>query len=197
MINAQGNQITLAYDAASRRIEEIHISAGGNETTRTIAYAYDNAGDLTGYSNSNTGHPDHQTHGAAYTLDALGRKTQETITLGGQSLTIETGYTVTGRKASQTGADGQTFAYTWDSAQRLTGIQTPGAGQISVTAFDAWNQLYPGGSTRLQEIDGFAQPTLIEVKGPGQQILLRRGYGYEGESNITRRRRTGRHAVRL
>ena len=190
MTNAQGNQITLTYDAASRRIEETRTPGNANTPSRTITYTYDDAGKLIGYSDSNHAHPDHQSHGVEYTLDALGRKTKETITLGGQSHTLETGYTVTGQKASQTRADSTEINYTWNAAQRLTALQISGEGSISATAFDAWNQvknhLYPGGSMRLQEIDGFARPILIEVKGPGQQILLRHDYGYDGESNITR-----------
>jgi RHS repeat-associated protein len=186
--DAKGNRIDFTYDAASRRIEETHTPANASAPGRTIGYTYDEAGRLSGYSDGNTGHSDHQTHGAAYTRDALGRKTQETIVLGGQSLVIESGYAVTGQKESQTWPDGTETTYAWDAAQRLTGIQIPGAGSISATGFDAWNQvknqLYPGGSTRLQEIDGLARPILIEVKGPGQQILLRRGYGYDNESNI-------------
>ena len=73
MTNAQGNQITLAYNAASRRIEETHIPAGGNEATRTITYTCDNAGNLTGCTDANAGHPDHQSHGIQYIYCLLKR----------------------------------------------------------------------------------------------------------------------------
>ena len=57
---------------------------------------------------------------ATYTLGALNRKTGETLTLGSQCLTLKNTYTVTGKKASQTGPDGSQVTYQWDNAQRLT-----------------------------------------------------------------------------
>ena len=187
--DAKGNQIHLTYDAAHHRTQETHTLASSQSASRTIAYTWNDAGALTGYTDANGGHADHLAHSASYSLDALGRKTQETVTLGGQSLTLKTAYAATGKKASQTWPDASQIDYGWDDAQRLTDLTLPGAGTLSTQSFDAWNQaqsqLYPGGGTRTHDYDGFARLSRIRVKSPSQVTLMQRGYSYDNESNIT------------
>ena len=126
---------------------------------------------------------------ATDTVDALNRKTQETLTLGGQSLTLQNAYAATGKKASQAWPDGSQVTYQWDNAQRLTEIKLPGAGSLSTQAFDAWNQakeqLLPGGSTRTRDYDGFARLSSLRLKSPSQNERLKRTYTYDANANIT------------
>lgn len=155
-------------------------------------YDYNAANALTGYTDSNTGHADHLAHGASYTLDALQRRIQESITLGGQTVTLATGYQATGRKASQTWPDGSTVSYRHDDGQLLKDIQFPAvgtnpAGTLTISQ-RSWNAptaiLYPGGSTRSHSLDGFQRMTELRVKDPGQTEVMRYRYAFDAENNI-------------
>lgn len=66
------------------------------------------------------------------TLDALQRKTQETITIGSNTHTITTTWTATGQKASQTTPGGLKADYSYDSNQQLAGVSLP-VGSIGIS----------------------------------------------------------------
>jgi RHS repeat-associated protein len=190
--DAKGNAIAYRYDAADRRVEETHTLAGGTSPSRTIAYAYNDAGTLTGYTDDNRSHADHLSYSASYTLDALQRRLQERITLGSQTVTLATSYHPTGRKASQTWPDGSTVGYTYDDAQLLKDIQFPAENGHSASLLSIRQRsgntptdiLYPGGSTRSQTLDGFQRLTEFRVKTPGQVELMRYQYQHDAENNI-------------
>ncbi len=186
--DAKGNQLQYAYDAAGRRVEEKHLPANSQTATRTITYSYNPVGSLTGYTDSNTA-PNTVPHSARYTLDALQRKTQETITIGGNSHTITTTWTPTGQKASQTTPGGLTAEYRYDANQQLAGVSLP-AGQLSI-AERQWNApkkiSYPGGSTQTRDYDALLRPTRIKLNDPGQATKLDYAYTYDAESNITKK----------
>jgi len=184
----KGNTITYAYDAAGRRVGETHTPAGNgtqaNTPSRTITYASNKAGALTGYSDSQS----QQTNSAAYTLDALYRRTQEVITTGNHTYTTQTTYAATGRKASFTWPDGTQASYTYDPGQ---GLKTLTLGSQSLTVQESrWNQpskiLLPGGSNRQIDTDALLRPTRIRSQSPGSQTLQDHKYTYDPESNITR-----------
>ena len=128
-------------------------------------------------------------HSASYTLDALQRKTQETITIGGNSHTLATTWTPTGQKASQTSPGGLTAEYRYDANQQLAGVSLP-AGQLSI-AERQWNApkkiSYPGGSLQTRDYDALLRPTRIKLNDSGQATKLDYAYTYDAESNITQK----------
>lgn len=186
--DAKGNRLQYTYDAAGRRVEEKHLPANSQTATRTITYSYNPVGSLTGYTDQNST-SGAVAHSARYTLDALQRKTQETITIGGNSHTLTTTWTPTGQKARQTTPGGLTAEYRYDANQQLAGVSLP-AGQLSI-AERQWNApkkiSFPGGSTQTRDYDALLRPTRIKLNDPGQATKLDYAYTYDAESNITKK----------
>ena len=184
----KGNRITYQYDAAGRRTGETHTPAGTATSTRTIAYIWNAAGQLTGYTDSNSGHADHLVNAATYTLDALGRKTQETLIYGNQTYTQGTTWGTDGHKASQTWPDGQTLTYAWH-ANQLQSITYP-ENTTTTIAERWWNLptviLYPGDTTETQTWDGFSRLIGQQVRSPGQATIVQRTTTYDPGGNPTR-----------
>ncbi|MDR1996154.1 RHS repeat-associated core domain-containing protein [Azonexus sp.] len=184
----KGNHIAYQYDDASRRTGETHISAGASSPSRTIAYTWNAAGQLTGYTDSNSGHADHLANAATYTLDAIGRRTQETLIYGNQTYIQGTTWGIDGHKASQTWPDEQTLTYVWHAGQ-LQSITYPE--NATTTIAERWwslpaTTLYPGGTTQTQTWDGFGRLIGQQVKNPGQATLFQRTTTYDPENNPTR-----------
>jgi RHS repeat-associated protein len=196
-IDAQGNKQRYTYDNAGRVHREEHLNTAGT-IARTITYAYNAVGSLTGIADSNTEHAEHRNWQSAITLDALQRKIKEEVTIGSQTVTFDTTYNATGKKSSQTLADGTPIAYHYDisggtdskGTDDLLSIDLPGAGSISIGA-RIWGQpsqvTYPGGSQRQIDYDPLSRPKKILVKTPGQQVLMSLGYQFDGESNISQK----------
>ena len=194
-VDAQGNKQRYTYDGAGRASKEEHLNAAGS-VTRTITYSYNAVGTLTGVTDSNAGHADHQAWRTAISVDALQRKTKEDVTLGSKTVTFQTTYSVTGRKASQSLADGSNITYAYDQSggeggkgtDELTAIEIPGAGSLSITQRN-WGQpskiTYPGGTQRQQDYDPLLRLKKILVKTAGQQTLMHWQYQFDAESNIT------------
>jgi RHS repeat-associated protein len=186
--DAQGNTLDYSYDAAHRRDQETHTPAGQTSATRTIGYTYNAAGSLTGYSDNNSA-AHAVPHSASYTLDALHRKTQETVTYGAHSYTTQTAYQPTGRKASFTWPDGSQAHYGHDANQIWQSL-TLASGTLSVNQ-SQWNApaklTWPGGSTRTISYDPLMRLTEIKVNDLGQAPLLKTTYRYDPESNITQK----------
>jgi RHS repeat-associated protein len=183
--DAKGNQLQYTYDAANRRVEEKHVPAGEG-AARTIAYIWNAAGALAGYTDTATGA---LAHSASYTLDALQRKTQETVSYGTHSFTSATTWTPTGQKASFTTPGGFKADYTFDANHQLASVTLPG-GSISI-AERLWEVprkiTYPGGSQQTRDYDALLRPTRIKVNGPDQATLLDRQYSFDAESNVTQK----------
>lgn len=195
VVDAQGNKQRYTHDSAGRASKEEHLNAAGS-VTRTITTSYNAIGTLTGIADSNAGHADHQSWQSKITVDALQRKTKEDITLGSQTVTFTTTYSSTGKKASQTLADGTVVTYAHDQSggegnkgtDELTAIELPGTGTISIGNRN-WGQpgqiTYPGGSQRQNDYDPLLRLKQIQLKTAGQQTLLHRQYSFDAESNIT------------
>ena len=192
----KGNKITHRYDNAGRRTQETHTPAGSSTPSRTIAYTWNAASQLTGTSDSNSGHRDHLTYSASYTLDPLGRKTSETLTLGSQTITQASTWNSNGQKASQTWADGDTLTYTWKQGQ-LDTINFPDHTSLNINQ-RWWNlpqtTLYPGGASETKTWDGYGRLIGQQVKTPGQATILQRATTYDPENNPLRiDSETGQH----
>ncbi|KAF4513861.1 UNVERIFIED_CONTAM: hypothetical protein B566_EDAN016756 [Ephemera danica] len=194
VLDAQGNKQRYTHDNAGRASKEEHLTAAGT-VTRTITYTVNAVGTLTGIADNNTGHADHPAWRTTITVDALQRKTREDITQGSQTVTFTTTYSPTGKKASQSLADGTVVTYAYDQSggdgkgtDELTAIDIPGTGTISM-GHRHWGQpgkiTYPGGSQRQNDYDPLLRLKQIQVKSAGQQPLMNWQYRFDAESNIT------------
>lgn len=192
--DAQGNTQRYTHDATGHPVKEEHQNSAG-QLTRSITYSYNALGTLTGIADSNSGHADHQSWRSKISVDALQRKTKETITLGNQTVSFATTYSATGKKSGQSLADGTIIGYRYDQSggdgkgtDELNAIELPGAGTISLGS-RTWGQVkritYPGGSERQHDYDALLRLQKILVKSPGQQNLMQRQYSFDAESNIT------------
>lgn len=178
--DAAGNTRAYRYDDAHRRIEETQHGAVSGSSERTITYTYNPVGALIGYQDS-------QGNSARYTLDALHRRTGEQLSYGTLSFTTATAYHPTGLAASHTWPDGLKADYAYDPNHGLKTVTLP-EGTISVNE-TRWNTpariTYPGGTQRTIAHDPLMRPTAIQVRTPGQTLLLDYRYRYDAESNIT------------
>jgi RHS repeat-associated protein len=93
-----------------------------------------------------------------------------------------------GMKKTFTGPDGINYTYTYDNNNQLTGVNIPGAGYITYSAYK-WNRptevMMPGGSRRQYEYDPLMRVKSIAAKDPAQNILLNYQYNYDRMDNIT------------
>ncbi|KAF4513862.1 UNVERIFIED_CONTAM: hypothetical protein B566_EDAN016757 [Ephemera danica] len=114
---------------------------------------------------------------------------------GSQTVTFTTTYSPTGKKASQSLADGTVVTYAYDPSggdgkgtDELTAIDISGTGTISMGPRH-WGQpgktTSPGGSQRQNDYDPLLRLKQIQVKSAGQQPLMNCAYRFDAESNIT------------
>ena len=89
-----------------------------------VTYTYDDLGNLTGYDDGVTS--------GVYVYDPAGRKVSETVNYGSFTKTHGYVYLKNGLKESFTGPDNVAYTYLYDTANRLAGVQIPGAGFITV-----------------------------------------------------------------
>ncbi|HEY6898583.1 MAG TPA: hypothetical protein VI279_15100, partial [Rhodocyclaceae bacterium] len=182
----KGNRISYVYDDARRRVGESHLPAGQTSPSRGISYRYNNANALTGYDDSQNGQ---LASSASYTLDALNRKTAETITINGKSYAFQTAYTPSGQLARLTWPDAYSVQYSYDQNQNYAGLTLP-EGSLS-TQQQRWNQptqtLLPGGTRLNRDYDPLMRLTRSQATSGGGAALMDRGLAYDPESNITQK----------
>lgn len=181
-IDAKNQRTEYNYDDAGR-LEQINYFSSDDPVNpvKTVVFTYDLAGNLTGYDDGTTS--------AVYAYDPAGRKVSETVAY---TQTLSLGYTYqyykNGLKKTFTGQDGVTYTYTYDEANRLTGVQIPNTGMITVSAYD-WNRpsemTLPGGTKRTYTYDPLLRIKQITAKDPGQNTVLDYAYSYDTMDNIT------------
>ena len=149
-IDAKKQKTEYEYDDVGR-LEQIRYFGAADHVSpvKTVTFAYDFAGNLTGYNDGITS--------AVYTYDDLYRKLSETVNYGTTAnygtieLTNNYTYYRNGLKEKFTGPDGVVYAYTYDNNNQLTGVDIPGAGYITYSSYE-WNRptevILPGGSKR-------------------------------------------------
>ncbi len=184
--DADGNQTAYTYDEDGNVTQQSRTSAASSALSQTVSYAYDVNGDLTGYTQK--GSLGEVISKASYTLDVLGRVSEETVTYGEGAGAITRTFT------REWDADWNTTSIGYDNRKtvaeyasgQLKNIKTPDGKQIQITKY---NWMYPQtiqypGSTRTQNYDGFFRPSEIHVKSSKSQTLLKLGYQYTKNSNI-------------
>lgn len=194
LIDGNGNKIVFTYDAAGLRVGESYTEKNAQQAIRMISFSFNALGNLIGWQDVN------QVDGAVslsatYALDGLQRRTQETLTYGNLSFTIQTAYHPTGRLKSLAYPDGYTVQYGYDAYQGLDSVVLPeGAIQYQQKRWNIPQQiLFPGGSQQLQAFDPLMRLIDKRVLSPDQQERYRLTNTYDPESNITRQ--TGTNGV--
>lgn len=187
MIDAKGQRIAYTLDAADRRtLTRVYNAA--SDLTRSITYSYNAANALVGYDDVPQSSASVRIT-ATYTLDALYRRTQETVQYGTKSFTTQRTYNANGGLASLIYPDGYMVQHAYDAGLNLQTITLP-EGPISYQN-RLWqapqNILFPGGSKLQLGYDSLQRLVSQSASNTGQQQLLSRQYQYDGESNLLRR----------
>jgi YD repeat-containing protein len=194
IVDPNGLATTLAYDARQRLVSR---SVGAELTTydydgagqlvkvtlpdgSSLAYGYDAAHRLTGLSDS-------LGNRVAYTLDAMGNRTQEQVFDPAHTLaqTRSRVYDGLNRLFQEIGAAGQTTQYAYDNQGNVVSIDgpLPGAADVTVNAYDALNRLKqvidPASGVTQYGYNGIDQ--LVSVTDPRS---LATTYSYDGLGNL-------------
>ena len=180
-IDAKNQMIAYDYDDAGRMAIKLVFAEQDHETpVKRISYTYDKMGNLTSYD-------DGVTRGT-YGYDELYRKISEIVDYGTFELEFSYEFYRNAMKKSSIGPDGLRYNYTYDEANRLTGITLPGAGFVSYGNFQ-WNHprrvSLPGGHLRNYTFDPFMRIKTIEDLDVGGNIIMNYRYTYNQADNIT------------
>jgi RHS repeat-associated protein len=153
VVDPNGVTRQLTYDARQRLLTDSIYETSGSLTT---TYAYDPVGDRTGvtlpdgaaltysydHAHRLTGITDLFNNQIAYTLDALGDRTQTAI-LNSSSTTTYTNHATfdaLGRKLTEIGGAGQTTAFAYDNVGNVLSTRDS-LGRVTTQTFDALNRL--------------------------------------------------------
>ena len=177
-----GSQIKRQFNAKGEvtRIDE--YPTGLSPPAKTIIYTRDDDGRVTGYSDGVTT--------GAYGFDAVGRLASETVNYGTFSATNSYTYYDNGLMKTCTSPAGTVSTYSYDSGNRLLGVQVSGVGEFSVTAYQAnaiAGMKLPGGTAMSFTRDGYQRPTTIKSVDPVNRTLLNLNLGYSDLGNVTSR----------
>jgi RHS repeat-associated protein len=175
-----GKRIEYEYDSAGRRTTMRYFSTlTATDPIKTVIFAYDDAGKLTGYDDGVTS--------ATYTYDDVGRKLSETVNYGPFSKSYQYTYYQNGAKQTYTGPDGVTYTYTYNEANQLTSISIPGQGAVTYNGY-RWqvpeSVTLPGGTKRSYDYDPLLRTTAITVEDPANNPVLYYTYTYDPVGNI-------------
>ncbi|MCJ8503060.1 fibronectin type III domain-containing protein [Desulfatitalea alkaliphila] len=179
-IDAENQRTEYRYDAANR-MEQIHYYSADDHVTpvKSVNFTYNAAGQITGYDDGTTS--------ADYTYDPAGRKTEETVHYPGFSLTNTHTYYHNGLQRIFTSPDGTVYGYHYDTNNQLTGIEIPGTGMFTVSAYN-WTrpsqETLPGGTQRHYQHDPLMRIKRITTTDPGDNPQLNYTYTYDMMDNI-------------
>ena len=186
---ADGSAIATSYTASGQVASLTMIANGVSKATH---YSYDSRGRLTDIV-----YPDNaKLH---YVYDAAGQKTEETITTpDGQSQTIDYTYDDAGNLWTVT-ANGKTFTYHYDDANRKTERDDPN-GLVTKYTYDANGRLQSWSTTKGADenapvinqgtytLNAAGQRTALAYQAPdGQARNL--AYTYDGAGRLTKETR--------
>jgi RHS repeat-associated protein len=180
IVDPKGQKIEYVYDDAGRMVLERHFNAASDvEARRSISYSYDERGLLVGWSDGE--------RSATFTYDALRRKTGETVSYGEFSLGHQYAYYENGQKKSYTSPGGVTYEYLYDAANRVTSVNIPGQGAVSVNEY-TWSEpsltTLPGGVRNEVSYTGFLEPMSKRLVGADGSLISALEYDYDLNRSI-------------
>jgi RHS repeat-associated protein len=185
---------TLTYDARQRLTSR---SVGGETTT----YEYDGVGQLTKVILPDTSFlqytydaahrltqiADNLGNRIAYTLDAMGNRTQEQVFDPANALaqTRSRVFNNLNRLAQDIGAQSQVTAYGYDNQGNVTSIDGPLAGTADVTAnaYDALNRLIRVTDPNSGQVN-YGYSALDQLASVSDPRSLATSYNYDGLNNL-------------
>ena len=200
-----GRRIDSDYDAAGNLIEQTdpdgritshHHDADGR-LTRTehypdraafeagtpeqgVDYSYDANDRLIAYQDGITA--------ATYAYDNRGRLTGVTVDFGPFSKAIAYTYYPNGLRQTYTDAQGITYSYHYDDANRLARIELPDEGSLTVNAY-RWTApaavTLPGGILQRIGHDPLLRINTLDSTTPADERLLEHALGRDPVGNIT------------
>lgn len=179
-VDAKGQKTEYLYDDAGR-LEAIqnYASLASTTSVKTVSFVYDAANLLSGYNDGTTS--------ATYTYDELNRKTGVTVNFGPFSKSYGYTYTGNGKKQSFTAVDGTIYTFNYNAANRLSAIQIPGLGAITLDSFE-WQQpktvSFPGGVIGELTYDGLQRVQDINIKDPAKNPIISATYTRDAVGNI-------------
>ena len=177
--DANNKTTAYTYDAAGR-VTAINYPAANGVPAKSVSFTYDANGNLLTYNDGITS--------GTYTYDANNRKLTDAVNYGAFTLSSSYTYYKNGQKKSFTGADGTVIKYTYDAANQLQTLNIAGEGTL-VYANYKWTAptkiILPGGGSKNYTYDALLRPTLIHMKDPAQNTLMRYAYAYDAAGNIT------------
>ena len=155
------------------------MQLGAGSAQKTINYTYDQAGWLTGYSDSQTS--------AIYNYDDAGQLLDETVDFGAFSKTLNYTYFKNSQRKTYTNGDDKTYRYQYDNANRFISLTLPDNKRIAVNEYQ-WQApkkvSFPGGSQMLLERDGLNQLISFNVLDSAKNSMLKHQYSYDEVGNI-------------
>ncbi|WP_310452626.1 RHS repeat-associated core domain-containing protein, partial [Sulfuritalea sp.] len=186
-IDYRGRNTTYSYDAAGRltsktlpngmkqrysfddadRVLEVRIERNDGSALDTVGYAYDAAGRRTRRDATVAGIPETP-------IDATYDQSNRLISLSidGQSHTVA--YDLNGNLTTKTAANGAITTYTWDAANRLTGITAPNlTASFRYDALGRRIEKTVNGETVQYLYDG--QQAIAEIRGSAISATLLTG----------------------
>ncbi len=115
------------------------------------------------------------------------RKIGEEINYGGFTLANTITYNKDGSKKTFTGPDGVVYDYQYDEGGRLSGIQIPNVGFVTIGEY-TWNRpasmTLPSGTRKTYAYDPLMRLKQITTLDPGGNPLLDYSSGYDKIDNI-------------
>jgi RHS repeat-associated protein len=170
------------YDALGHTASESDVSPAG-ATLRTVTYAYDAAGNLTGSTD-----PYHAT--TTYDYDAAGRMVRQVEPVSAShSITTTFGYDAAGNRTRYTDGRGNSTIYTVNSLGLPESVIVPATSAQSDASDRTWTMAYdadgqpatltaPGGVVRQRHYDAAGNLT-SETGSGGQAASASRTLGYD------------------
>jgi len=160
-LDALGGKIITQYDGLYNITQRLYYAHATHPSPDRVAtYAYDTVGNLVGYTDGITQ--------GTYAYDSLNRLILDVVNYGSFALTNRYTYTPNGLQESYTGPDGITYAYTYDTQNRLIGYEIPGQGQITWQGY-AWAgpRSLSGQSNTTLQVNREGKITGIQIRGWG------------------------------
>ena len=189
MLDAEGDDVTYAYDDAGRLTSEAYP----NQAALNATYTYDSTaggnqgvGMLTGASNAASGH--------AFTYNGHGELTSQESSVGAQTYNVGQTFNAAGQMTKLILPSGREVDYTYDGLDRITSIYTKpngGGSSQSVVSNVGYSSFGPitgytfgNGATATFGLDASFRLSSLTVAGSGPS-LLSKSYSYDNNNRVT------------